>query len=99
MSVPRPDGLPGRLRQPGEARLRNNLNQAAPGLALGRSKYLRPTPSAGSAARRFALPGIVVVEHGDDGTVARPDADLVRWVGAATPENGVVYDDWYPETI
>jgi uncharacterized membrane protein YgcG len=41
-----------------------------------------------------------VVFHGDDGTVARPDGPLVvYWIGAAIPENGLVYDFWYTATV
>lgn len=38
--------------------------------------------------------GITVVEHGTDGSVARPDSTVVYWVGTATPTNGLDYDFW-----
>lgn len=39
--------------------------------------------------------GVVVVEHGDDPTLARPLAVWVIWVGLATPDNAADYDGWY----
>jgi hypothetical protein len=39
--------------------------------------------------------GITIVQHGIDGAVARPPgAELVYWVGSATPANAVYYDLW-----
>ena len=39
--------------------------------------------------------GIVIVEHGSDGGVSRPDAPLVYWIGSATPTAANPYDFWY----
>jgi hypothetical protein len=38
--------------------------------------------------------GLVVVDHGTDGSLPRPDAPLVYWVGSATPANALPYDLW-----
>lgn len=42
---------------------------------------------------------LIVVQHGDDGTVPRPAAAVVYWIGAATPANALPYDLWYDATI
>jgi hypothetical protein len=50
-----------------------------------------PTPQGGALYEE--------VFHGDDGTVLRPPAKKVMWVGAATPVNAAarpVLDLWYP---
>jgi hypothetical protein len=39
--------------------------------------------------------GLVVVSHGTDPDVARPDSPVVYWIGTATPANGLAYDFWY----
>jgi hypothetical protein len=36
-----------------------------------------------------------VVNHGADGTVARPNASVVYWIGTAVPLNGAPTDLWY----
>lgn len=41
-------------------------------------------------------PGIVVVEHGTDDSVARPTATIVHWVGSADPLNAEPTDFWTP---
>jgi hypothetical protein len=46
-----------------------------------------------------APPGIVVVVHGDDGSVPRPPAVLVMWVGAAVPSFAIEYDFYYPANL
>jgi hypothetical protein len=35
------------------------------------------------------------MNHGTDGTVARPDASIVYWIGSAVPLNGAETDFWY----
>lgn len=37
---------------------------------------------------------LIVVHHGDDPTVPRPDADSVRWIGSVAPNNAEVGDEW-----
>lgn len=40
--------------------------------------------------------GIITIEHGDVGTVTRPNTDgIVYWVGVARPENAKPLDWWY----
>lgn len=44
-------------------------------------------------------PGIVIIAHGDDGTLARPDnAPVVYWQGTAVPVNAAETDLWFGET-
>lgn len=38
--------------------------------------------------------GIQVVSHGTNGSVARPTAPVVYWIGSATPVNALDYDFW-----
>jgi hypothetical protein len=44
-------------------------------------------------------PDLAVVQHGTDGTYARPDAVLVYWIGTATPTNAQPYDFHYNGTV
>lgn len=44
-------------------------------------------------------PAFAVVQHGADGSVARPDAVVVYWIGAAIPANAQPYDFHYTATI
>ena len=39
-------------------------------------------------------PGIVVVSHGTNSTVDRPNATVVHWVGTSTPDNALPTDFW-----
>lgn len=40
--------------------------------------------------------GIITIEHGTDGTIARPETDgIVYWVGTAQPLNAAPLDWWY----
>jgi hypothetical protein len=39
--------------------------------------------------------GIVIVEHGTNANMARPDSPVVYWVGSAAPLNAEPYDLWY----
>lgn len=43
--------------------------------------------------------GLMVVHHGTDGTVARPNVSWVLWLGTATPVNGRPYDVWEEANI
>jgi hypothetical protein len=56
-------------------------------------------PPGGDGGGGTGSGSFVVVIHGDDGTVARPDADCVYWVGFASPDNGLAYDFWFTATI
>lgn len=40
---------------------------------------------------------IAVVQHGADGTVARPEATVVYWLGTAEPQNALDPDLWSTE--
>lgn len=53
-----------------------------------------PVTFAGGVALTRGLPGMDVINHGTDGTVARTNAPLVLWVGTARPVNGLPYDHW-----
>lgn len=46
-----------------------------------------------------AAGGIVLVHHGDDGSVARPAASWVLWLGEAEPANAKPYDGWEQANI
>jgi len=41
-----------------------------------------------------ASSGMVIVHHGTDGTVLRPSATWVLWLGTAEPVNAKPYDGW-----
>jgi hypothetical protein len=44
--------------------------------------------------------GVVVVNHGTDDTVARPEgAAVVYWIGFVPPLNGQNADIWYPSIV
>lgn len=54
-----------------------------------------PGPSDGPPGPQ-GDPGIVIVNHGTDGTVARPDdIAVVYWIGTAVPLNAAETDWWY----
>lgn len=58
------------------------LSTDMPGVSLG---VPGPTGPTGPT-------GIVMVHHGSDPNVARPDAPIVYWVGPALPVNAVSTD-------
>jgi hypothetical protein len=41
------------------------------------------------------VPGLVTVNHGTDGTIARPACEVAYWVGTALPLNALPTDLWY----
>lgn len=43
--------------------------------------------------------GLVIVHHGTDGSVARPAAEWVLWLGTATPAHAKPYDAWEEANI
>jgi hypothetical protein len=43
-------------------------------------------------------PGVILIQHDTDGTVERPDAPIVYWVGSAVPLNAAATDFWYGST-
>lgn len=60
-----------------------------------------PGPAGGpqGAQGDIGNPGIVIVVHGTDGTVARPtNAQVVYWQGTAVPINADSTDIWYGQT-
>lgn len=78
---------------------RNALRQHAQGSMLGWSRQTRPYVQATTPATAGAMGFLEVVEHGDDGTVGRPNVQWVLWVGAATPANALPYDGWYTADV
>lgn len=90
---------PRHLPRTADEQLRIAVERGLGGSDLGRTRdYRRVDPVSHPVAGGLAG-GIVVVLHGDDGTVSRPAAAVVYWVGAATPANGAAYDFWYTATI
>ena len=54
-----------------------------------------PMGPAGGPPGPAGDPGIVFCPHGTDGTVPRPSAPIVYWVGSAVPLNAAETDWWY----
>lgn len=79
-----------------EERLRNLGKGVAGSPQQGRTRYDR---RPAERPTQFIGGNVVVIIHGDDGTVPRPSATIVMWVGAATPDNAVDFDFFYPATI
>lgn len=88
---------PRRRRLTPEARAKNTATSMR-GIAQGQSKALRPTPGRASLVIDQGN-GVMYVFHGDDPTVPRENATLVRWVGAALPDNRFITDDWLNVTL
>lgn len=53
----------------------------------------------GALGAAGALGIFAIVQHGDDPDVIRPPVMLVFWVGAATPNDALDYDLWYPANL
>jgi len=65
----------------------------------GGSRWAQPVKNTDPIASPYVAGQIVYVFHGDDPTVERPDAVLVRWVGAAMPDNKILTDDYLNVTL
>jgi hypothetical protein len=89
--------LPRRLR-PGSDERQLAINKTA-GVLSARGGVPSARPVQMGQAAQFLTGNIQIIVHGDDNTVERPVADLVFWVGAATPDNGLDFDLWYPADI
>jgi hypothetical protein len=53
-----------------------------------------PSGPAGGPQGDPGPAGVVILNHGTDGTIVRPDAPVVYWVGTALPLNAVATDFW-----
>lgn len=72
----------------------DTLNELA--AALGDDANFAATVTNSLSGKVSVAAGLVVVEHGADGTVARPaGAAAVYWIGSVEPANGVDHDLWY----
>lgn len=89
---------PRRLPITAEERLRTVVSRVAGGSDAGSTRFARPVAPA-RQQNRSRWGGVEVIAHGDDGTVSRPDAAVVYWIGAATPANGEPFDFWYTATV
>ena len=63
------------------------------GLIVPQSKVTGLTSAL--AAKVASAAGVVVVDHGTDGTTARPSAAVVYWKGTVEPVNAVDADLWW----
>jgi hypothetical protein len=89
--------VPRRLAQSGADKVDIIADRVAPGSHRGISQWSRPPTSKTPTPQGGALFAQVI--HGDDGTVLRPPAMIVYWLGAAFPDNAADYDFWYTANI
>jgi hypothetical protein len=87
--------VPRRFQPTHDDRLANVLPTHAALSNRGSNLSARPVVFGDGASVTGASGSFAVVIHQDDPAVPRPIADLVYWVGAATPANAQPYDFWY----
>lgn len=54
-----------------------------------------PIGPSGGPQGEAGPPGVLIVSHGTDGTIDRPDSPIVYWIGTAVPLNAAESDFWY----
>lgn len=86
--------VPRRIPPSRQRRLNTALSDHAALSAGGQTRAARPVTQGSDRGQSGGF-GFAVVTHGDDPDIPRPIADLVYWIGAATPANAEVYDLWF----
>lgn len=60
-----------------------------------RAESIAAKLNADAEAGKFGHPGLVVIHHGEDAVVSRPEGIAwVLWIGTARPDNMLDYDMW-----
>lgn len=91
--------VPRRLPLTQAERLRTLADGQAGGSNRGSTRFGKRPERRRTTGQQTPGGSIVVVVHGDDPTVERPDAEIVYWLGAATPSTAAAYDFWYTANV